>query len=65
MPMCFAGIQKLDKNGRHVDFTFSQMFDDGPVTLGWLRVSHRELDEERSRPRAPGPEARPLAVAAE
>ena len=34
-------------------FTFSQMFDDGPIVLGWLRVSQRELDPAWSRPERP------------
>jgi hypothetical protein len=49
----FVGLKKLDKNGNEVNFTFSQMFDDGPIVLGWLRVSHRELDEKLSRPEHP------------
>jgi uncharacterized protein len=49
----FVGLKKLDKNGNEVKFTFSQMFDDGPIVLGWLRVSHRELDEKLSRPEHP------------
>ena len=28
-------------------------FDDGPVCLGWLRASHRELDTTKSRPEQP------------
>ncbi len=27
--------------------------EDGPVALGWLRASHRELDKERSTPYQP------------
>jgi hypothetical protein len=49
----FVGLEKLDKNGKKVDFTFSQMFNDGPVALGWLRVSQRELDPKLSRPERP------------
>jgi uncharacterized protein len=49
----FVGLAKLDRNGRFVNFTFSQMFDDGPIVLGWLRVSQRELDPVRSRPERP------------
>jgi predicted acyl esterase len=29
------------------------MMNDGQVALGWLRASHRELDEERSTPWQP------------
>jgi len=46
----FVGLAKFDKNEDFVNFTFSQMFDDGPAAFGWLRVSHRELDPELSRP---------------
>lgn len=30
-----------------------QMTDDGPMGWGWLRASHRELDEKKSRPEQP------------
>jgi predicted acyl esterase len=49
----FASIEKLDRNGARVAFTFMSEFDNGPVALGWLRVSHRELDPERSTPDQP------------
>jgi predicted acyl esterase len=49
----FVGLIKLDQNGSFVNFTFSQMFDDGPIVLGWLRVSQRELDPVLSRPERP------------
>jgi predicted acyl esterase len=44
----FVAIQKLDASGEIVPFTFYAQFEDGPVALGWLRVSHRELDVTRS-----------------
>jgi predicted acyl esterase len=44
----FAAIQKLDSKGSLVPFAYYAQFEDGPVALGWLRVSHRELDETRS-----------------
>jgi hypothetical protein len=31
-----------------VPFAFWAHFEDGPVALGWLRASHRELDAELS-----------------
>lgn len=40
----FVAIQKLDAAGNIVPFAFWTHFDDGPVALGWLRASHRELD---------------------
>lgn len=44
----FVAIQKLDAAGNTVPFAFWTHFDDGPVALGWLRASHRELDAARS-----------------
>jgi predicted acyl esterase len=44
----FVGVQKLDARGRFVGMAYYAMFDDGPVALGWLRASHRELDPARS-----------------
>ena len=44
----FVAVQKLDAQGRFVGMAYYAMFDDGPVALGWLRASHRELDPARS-----------------
>jgi predicted acyl esterase len=49
----FVSIEKLDRASARVAFTFMTEFDNGPVALGWLRVSHRELDSERSTPDQP------------
>jgi uncharacterized protein len=49
----FVGVQKLDGDGKLVPFSFLNALEDGPVALGWLRVSHRELDDERSTPEQP------------
>lgn len=49
----FVAIEKLDRSGKRVAFTFMSEFDNGPVALGWLRVSHRELDPARSTPDQP------------
>ena len=49
----FVIIRKIDAEGQEVPFTFFAVFEDGPVALGWLRVSHRELDPERSLPWQP------------
>ncbi len=40
----FVGIQKRDAAGATVPFPYCAQFDNGPVALGWLRVSQRELD---------------------
>jgi predicted acyl esterase len=49
----FVALQKLDANGQPVGFHFYAFYDNGPVALGWLRASHRELDEARSTPWQP------------
>ncbi|MEV5835510.1 CocE/NonD family hydrolase [Nocardia sp. NPDC052112] len=49
----FVAMQKLDSDGNPVSFPFFSIWEDGNVALGWLRVSHRELDEDRSKPDQP------------
>lgn len=49
----FVALQKLDAAGELVGFTFYAFCEDGPVALGWQRVSHRALDPARSRPEMP------------
>ncbi|WP_129790480.1 CocE/NonD family hydrolase [Sphingosinicella sp. CPCC 101087] len=49
----FVAIQKLDRDGNVVPFVFYAICDDGPAALGWLRASHRALDEEKSTPWQP------------
>lgn len=49
----FVALQKLDGYGDPVGFPYYAVFTDGPVALGWLRASHRELDPERSTPWLP------------
>jgi predicted acyl esterase len=49
----FVAIEKIDHAGYLVPFPFFGNHDDGPAALGWLRVSHRELDEEKSTPYQP------------
>jgi len=49
----FVAIEKLDVQGQRVPFVFYAMSENGPVALGWLRASHRELDAQRSRPEQP------------
>lgn len=44
----FVALQKLDAQGRPIGMTFYAFYESGPVALGWLRVSHRALDAERS-----------------
>lgn len=49
----FVALQKIDAAGDPVGFTFYAFYENGPVALGWLRVSHRALDAARSRPEMP------------
>ncbi len=44
----FVGIRKLDTAGHEVGFSGYQGEHNDLVTKGWLRVSHRELDKEKS-----------------
>lgn len=48
----FVGVRKL-RDGRHVVFEGSYGFTYDMVTRGWMKVSHRALDEERSEPWRP------------
>jgi len=49
----FVALQKIDIRGQVVNFPYFSMHDDGQVSLGFLRVSHRELDAARSTPAQP------------
>jgi predicted acyl esterase len=49
----FVALQKLDRHGDLVGFPYYAVFEEGPVALGWLRASHRELDQRRSTPWQP------------
>jgi len=49
----FVALQKLDQQGEVVGFTWYAFYENGPIALGWQRVSHRALDEERSTPEQP------------
>jgi predicted acyl esterase len=50
-----VGVKKLDGNGEEVHFfgTAMSAYVKGMVARGWLRVSQRELDEEKSTPWQP------------
>jgi predicted acyl esterase len=49
----FVALTKRDRDGEIVDFPYANVLEHGPLALGWLRASHRELDEERSTPTRP------------
>jgi predicted acyl esterase len=44
----FVGLSKLDTNGDEVLMAGYNDVEDGHVASGWLRVSHRELDADKS-----------------
>ena len=44
----FVQLDKIDTNGKETPFLAFTTSDEGPMTLGWLCVSHRELDLNKS-----------------
>jgi len=48
-----VGLKKLDPSGNEVHFEGRENDLNGIVSNGWLRVSHREVDPERSTPWQP------------
>lgn len=49
----FVGIKKYDRHGNEVYLPDFNHIEAGHVATGWLRVSHRELDLERTTPYQP------------
>lgn len=49
----FVAVRKVDAEGRTVHFHAKDGYRDGEVAYGWLRVSQRHLDAERSEPWRP------------
>ena len=49
----FVGVHKLDVAGNEVPFFAKTGYTNGPVAMGWLRVSERALDADRSTPWQP------------
>ena len=49
----FVAIKKFDKRGHEVYLPDYNHIENGLVANGWLRVSHRELDPEKSTPYQP------------
>ncbi len=49
----FVAVTKIDRDGQTVDFPFANVLEHGPVALGWLRVSQRALDPQRSTSNRP------------
>ena len=44
----YVGLAKLDRHGREVMMAGYNDVENGHVASGWLRASHRELDEQRT-----------------
>jgi predicted acyl esterase len=49
----YVVLDKFDRSGARVPLPSQSALDEGPVAYGWLRVSHREVDEGRSTPQQP------------
>ncbi len=49
----FVGVSKLDIDGEEVHFFAKTGYAKGPVAMGWLRVSQRTLDTQKSTPWQP------------
>ncbi|KAF2008962.1 CocE/NonD family hydrolase [Aaosphaeria arxii CBS 175.79] len=49
----FVTLRKTDRHGNEVFFPWMTIIEDGPIAMGWLRVSRRELDQDRSKPWQP------------
>jgi len=49
----FVALKKIDRRGMEVHFPDYNHIEDGQVAPGWLRVSHRELDPDKSTPYQP------------
>lgn len=49
----FVAVKKYDRADNEVTFYGKAGYTGAPVALGWLRVSHRALDTERSTPFQP------------
>jgi predicted acyl esterase len=45
----FVALKKVNSAGELVDFAYANVLEHGPVALGWLRASRRELDASLSR----------------
>ncbi|EKG16302.1 Peptidase S9/S15 [Macrophomina phaseolina MS6] len=49
----FLALQKLDAHGNEIKFWHSTQKAEASASFGWLRASHRELDEGKSAPGFP------------
>jgi predicted acyl esterase len=53
----FITLRKLDRDGKQVLFDNCHVPGKWPMALGWLRLSHRELDEGKTMPWEPYPKS--------
>jgi predicted acyl esterase len=51
----FITLRKLNRDGEQVYFDNCHVPGRWPLALGWLRVSHREMDPDKSTPWEPYP----------
>jgi len=49
----YVALQKIGTNGEEIKFYHSTQQIEASASFGWLRVSHRELDEAKSLPERP------------
>lgn len=49
----FVALDKVGADGQVVRYPFFAYLDDGPLALGWMRATRRELDPELSTPDRP------------
>jgi putative CocE/NonD family hydrolase len=49
----FVALKKYDRRGHEVQFPDLNHIENGLVAYGWLRASHRAVDESRSTPAQP------------
>lgn len=49
----FVQLDKLNESGKTLPFVYFSMIDDGPMALGWLRASHREMDRSTTHHNRP------------
>jgi putative CocE/NonD family hydrolase len=52
MDVCVA-LQKIGQDGVPVGFIYYAQLEDGPMALGWIRASDRQLDTQRSTEHQP------------
>jgi putative CocE/NonD family hydrolase len=49
----FVGLEKIGCDGKPVGFVYYAQLEDGPMALGWIRASDRQLDPQRTTEHQP------------